>query len=330
MKNTKDKVSQDKPTAKSKASGTLKGGFVLSILALIFCVIQAPQLGLLLAVIAVGLLIPEIIKAVKGKSLPSNGTGKFISGCIMTAIALVMGVVGILPKSSDKPKVTQEYSNLRQLDLNGEVVSVACEKLRGEGWQILEVAGKKTYATKSDCSDTDHKVASLSYHTEKYSTGSGAISSSYEKVTIYFNDQDDNSSSSSSSSSSDNNSSSSNSNSSSSSNNNSSSSSSSNNSSSSSNNSSSSSTSNSSTDVSFRKAMDEYESFMNRYVDFMKKYKNSSDVTSMHADYSKMMQDYAKFADSIRNYNQSNLSAADWAYYLEVTARVNKKLLEVQ
>jgi len=69
---------------------------------------------------------------------------------------------------------------------------------------------------------------------------------------------------------------------------------------------------------------------MNKYVDFMKKYKNSSDTMSMLADYSKMMQDYAKVADSISKYNQSNLSSEDWAYYIEVTTRVNKKLLEVQ
>lgn len=88
--------------------------------------------------------------------------------------------------------------------------------------------------------------------------------------------------------------------------------------------------SSSSTNASFRKVMDDYESFMDKYVDFMKKYKSSSDTTSMLADYSKMMQDYAKFADSIKEYNQDNLSASDWAYYLEVTSRVTKKLAEVQ
>lgn len=94
--------------------------------------------------------------------------------------------------------------------------------------------------------------------------------------------------------------------------------------------SSSSSSNSSTTNSSFRKAMDEYESFMNRYVEFMKNYKNSSDVTSMLSDYSKMTQDYAKYAESIRGYNQNSLSADDWAYYLEVTTRVNKKLLEVR
>lgn len=93
---------------------------------------------------------------------------------------------------------------------------------------------------------------------------------------------------------------------------------------------SSASSSSSSTDASFRKAMDDYESFMDKYVDFMTKYKNSSDTASMLTDYSKMMQDYAKFADSIKGYNQNNLSADDWEYYLEVTSRVTKKLAEVQ
>lgn len=92
----------------------------------------------------------------------------------------------------------------------------------------------------------------------------------------------------------------------------------------------SSNSSSNSTDANFRKVMDDYESFMNKYVDFMKKYKNSSDTTSMLSEYSSLMQDYSKFASSIEGYNQSNLSASDWAYYLEVTARVAKKLSEIQ
>ena len=71
---------------------------------------------------------------------------------------------------------------------------------------------------------------------------------------------------------------------------------------------------------------------MNSYVDFMKKYKNASsaETMSMLSDYADMMSKYSEWAAKIDKYNPNNLSAEDWAYYLEVTSRVLKKLAEVQ
>ncbi len=85
------------------------------------------------------------------------------------------------------------------------------------------------------------------------------------------------------------------------------------------------------TDVSadFKSTMDSYESFMNKYVDFMKKYENSSDTTSMLSEYTEMMQEYSDFAAKIDAIDEDSLSTSDYAYYMEVMTRVNKKLLEV-
>lgn len=79
----------------------------------------------------------------------------------------------------------------------------------------------------------------------------------------------------------------------------------------------------------FKKMMDEYESFMDSYVEFMQEYKNSSDPTSMMTQYSEMIKEYGEFMNKVNAVETDKLSAADYAYYLEVTARVSKKLASV-
>ena len=79
----------------------------------------------------------------------------------------------------------------------------------------------------------------------------------------------------------------------------------------------------------FKKTMDEYEAFMDEYVDFMKKYNKSSDVAGMLTEYSEVMSKYADFTEKIDDIDEDSLSTADAAYYVEVTARVTKKLAEI-
>lgn len=79
----------------------------------------------------------------------------------------------------------------------------------------------------------------------------------------------------------------------------------------------------------FKATMDSYEEFFNDYVDFMKKYKNSTDITSMATDYAKYTKEYAEKMQSFKDEKTDDLSVADAAYYLEVEARITKKLAEV-
>jgi hypothetical protein len=74
--------------------------------------------------------------------------------------------------------------------------------------------------------------------------------------------------------------------------------------------------------------LDEYEEFMNQYIDFMVKYESSDDTVSMLLDYTKMLQEYAEFADKLDKYDSNEMSAADAAYYLEVTSRVSAKMVK--
>ncbi len=79
---------------------------------------------------------------------------------------------------------------------------------------------------------------------------------------------------------------------------------------------------------SFKKAMDAYETFFDEYIAFMKKYNNSSGTDlSLLADYSNYMLKYAAYMEEIEKIDDKELSDADAAYYLEVTTRINSKLI---
>ncbi len=74
--------------------------------------------------------------------------------------------------------------------------------------------------------------------------------------------------------------------------------------------------------------LDSYEKFMDEYVEFMQKYSaNPTDLTLL-TEYADMMEKYSDFAEKIDKYDSDEMSAADAAYYLEVTTRVSQKLLK--
>ena len=83
-------------------------------------------------------------------------------------------------------------------------------------------------------------------------------------------------------------------------------------------------------DPNFKATMDSYEQFFDQYVDFMKKYKDSNYSADMLVDYTKMMQQYSDTMTKMDSIDQSTLSSADDAYYLEVLGRVTQKLASVQ
>lgn len=76
----------------------------------------------------------------------------------------------------------------------------------------------------------------------------------------------------------------------------------------------------------FKEMMDEYEEFMDEYIAFMKKYKNGGNASEMLEDYNDYLDKYKEFTKKIEKVDESKLSSADNAYFIEVTTRVNKKL----
>ncbi|GEM_PF-2130045 len=80
-----------------------------------------------------------------------------------------------------------------------------------------------------------------------------------------------------------------------------------------------------------KKVLDSYESLMNDYCDFMVKYQSadSSDALAMLDDYYSILDEYTKAMDELNSLDTSTMSTADYEYYLDVTNRVSKRLLEV-
>lgn len=79
----------------------------------------------------------------------------------------------------------------------------------------------------------------------------------------------------------------------------------------------------------FKEAMDSYEKFFDEYVAFMKKYENSDNPMSMFSDYTKFMSQYSETMQKLDEWKSKDLNTKEAAYLLDVTNRINKKLLEV-
>ena len=62
----------------------------------------------------------------------------------------------------------------------------------------------------------------------------------------------------------------------------------------------------------------------------MKTYNSDpANALSMLAEYSRIMETYADFTEKLAQYDENEMSAADAAYYLEVTTRCTQKMLEI-
>ena len=80
----------------------------------------------------------------------------------------------------------------------------------------------------------------------------------------------------------------------------------------------------------FKEYMDSYEEFMDEYIEFMEKYEkaDTSSAALMLVDYARLMERYTDFAEKLDAMDENDYTKAEWAYYLEVTNRVNQKLLK--
>lgn len=80
----------------------------------------------------------------------------------------------------------------------------------------------------------------------------------------------------------------------------------------------------------FKQAMDSYEAFMNEYCEFMEKYAESGETdVGLLADYASYMSKYADMVEDFEAWDDGEMNTAETAYYVDVQARVSKKLLEV-
>lgn len=79
----------------------------------------------------------------------------------------------------------------------------------------------------------------------------------------------------------------------------------------------------------FKDAMDSYEEFMNEYVEFMKKYNANPADPTLLSQYATMLQKYSEQISAFDKWKSEDMTTEEAAYYVDVQARVSKKLLEV-
>ena len=78
----------------------------------------------------------------------------------------------------------------------------------------------------------------------------------------------------------------------------------------------------------FKATMDSYEAFFDEYIAFMKAMSDDPSNTTMLLKYAAMMTQYAETMEKLDAIDESKLSPADDAYYIEVMARIEVKLLQ--
>ena len=79
----------------------------------------------------------------------------------------------------------------------------------------------------------------------------------------------------------------------------------------------------------FKAAMDEYEKFFDQYVEFMNSYLANPTDMNLLLQYTSFLTQYQQTMEAFENYDTSNLNNEELAYYVEVTARIEQKLLTV-
>lgn len=79
----------------------------------------------------------------------------------------------------------------------------------------------------------------------------------------------------------------------------------------------------------FKKTMDDYEAWFDHYCDVMKRYKEDSSNLELLSEMTDLLSEETTMLEEMENMDQADMNAAELAYYLEVTARIEKKLFEV-
>ena len=74
--------------------------------------------------------------------------------------------------------------------------------------------------------------------------------------------------------------------------------------------------------------MDSYEAFFDEYINFMKAMSDDPANMTMLLKYTAMMTQYADTMEKLEAIDESRLSPADDAYYIEVMARIEVKMLQ--
>ena len=78
----------------------------------------------------------------------------------------------------------------------------------------------------------------------------------------------------------------------------------------------------------FKKTMDDYEAWFDHYCEVMKKYQENPSDLELLTEMSDLIAEETTMFEQLENMDESEMNNAELAYYIEVTARIEKKLLE--
>ena len=78
----------------------------------------------------------------------------------------------------------------------------------------------------------------------------------------------------------------------------------------------------------FKEQMEAYEAFFDEYIAFMKTYDSTNTSAAYLQKYMDFMTKYTDYMEKMDNVDESTLSPEEDKYYLEVTMRIEKKLLD--
>ena len=79
----------------------------------------------------------------------------------------------------------------------------------------------------------------------------------------------------------------------------------------------------------FKETMDDYEAWFDHYCEVMKKYEENPSDMELLSEMTDLLTEETEMLEKMENMDQSEMNTAELAYYLEVTARIEKKRLEV-
>ncbi len=259
----------------------------------IFAIILSwTELGVPLSIIAAALILTEIVRSKK----VDFGSGKLIASVVMIVISLFIAVPILINSMSSKDKPEPEVVGLK--------VREACQKIKASGWDKITISGKFAGYSLREGGCTDENIVKtvhynkmfdevlLAFEIDKKADLTESELAKYQEMSSK-TEADKTPSNKSTSSGQE-------------------------------------SSGSAGVSPAFKKSMDDYAAFMDKYVDVMKRYKASPSDATVMAEYTEFVKKYAEFTESIKKVDQSSLSAADAAYYLEVTSRVTKKLAELQ
>lgn len=79
----------------------------------------------------------------------------------------------------------------------------------------------------------------------------------------------------------------------------------------------------------FKAAMDAYESFYDEYCEFLTKYQTNPTDFTLLLKYTELMAEAAKMDEAFAEWEDADMSQEEMKYYLEVTTRVQQKMIDL-